>query len=278
MLDHWYATRPRKLLVTTDLDAGGTTALRLGCRWAWSFGADVAACHVVSAVTADDQPDVASTLAHAVSQVRASFDMDEGAAERLELIVSSGDPRRKVVEAAETCSADLVVVGAAPRKLGTVAEAVLESACCDVLVARPPSGRGPVIAACDLSESSLAAVATAKAVAVRFDAPLVVVHALTFGRAAGLAPEREEALVATRDGLAAALAGIGVEAELRIADRAASVAILALERQLAARLVVVGARGISRTPRRALGSVAHEVARTAGSSVLVVRAIGGAAS
>jgi nucleotide-binding universal stress UspA family protein len=270
MLDQGFATRPRKLLLTTDLDDGGTTALRLGSRWASRFGADVAACHVVPG-PAGDRADVAQVLARTVYQLRSTFDVAERKAEDLDVIVNCGDPRRKLVEAANACSADLVVVGAAPRRLGAVAEAVLECAHCSVLVARPWFRRGAVIAACDLSDSSLTAVATANAAAERFDLPLVVVHAATRSggdESIGLELENREA---TLDALAAPLAGIGVSAELRVCDAPPSSAILGAERIHGATLVVLGAQGVSRRTHSSLGSVAREVVRAAGCSVLIVR-------
>jgi nucleotide-binding universal stress UspA family protein len=131
--------------------------------------------------------------------------------------------------------------------------------------------RGPVVAACDLSASSLAAVAVAKATAERFAVPLIVLHAVSFARLADAGAEGNEVLEATRDALAAALANVGLASELRIIEGPAAAAILRAGRELGAMLVVMAADGVGGDRRHRLGSVAHEVARGADSSVLTVR-------
>ena len=65
-----------------------------------------------------------------------------------ELILHGADPREAILSVAETEKSDLIAVGTAGRKgmqrllLGSVAEAVLRNASCDVLIMRAPPGEG----------------------------------------------------------------------------------------------------------------------------------------
>ena len=137
--------------------------------------------------------------------------------------------------------------------LGGVAGELLHSAPCSVLIARPPgvegSFPGSIVAGADGSPCSAVAVAVARKLSDRFDAPLRIVTAL----------DDEPDLDALPD-----------DAELLDVKPVWGL----MDASVAADLVVVGCRGIHGL--RALGSVSERVAHRAASSVLVVKGpIGG---
>jgi universal stress protein A len=156
---------------------------------------------------------------------------------------------------------------------------------CDVLVTRPSSNHGGIIAATDLSDPSLPAIVAGGKEAVRRKASLTVVHAINFvfpppvaaGGFFGLVPASysEEAIAemetSAKTELTGAMKRLNVEGEARvIAGDAEEVIVLEAE-QNKAQLVVVGTHGRTGLAHIALGSVAEKVMRAAPCSVLVVR-------
>jgi nucleotide-binding universal stress UspA family protein len=129
---------------------------------------------------------------------------------------------------------------------------MLHQAPCSVLIARAPVGSQPfprsIVVGVDGSPQAVAALAAARELSERLEAPLTVVAA---------AGEKSVDLDAVRE--------LGVAAE---EDRGKPVPSL-VERSKKADLLVVGSRGLHGL--KALGSVSERVAHQAGCSVLVIR-------
>jgi nucleotide-binding universal stress UspA family protein len=166
-----------------------------------------------------------------------------------------------------------------------VAERVVRHAHCSVLVARPPRKTGLVLAATDLSDSSLPAITAGAAAAKRSGAQLLVVSVLDWnegamGAAAGLigglpvlppAELQQQVRDVLRSTLEQAMARAGAVGEARVLDGAPDAAIVACAAEVGAELIVVGTHGRTGLKRLALGSVAEHVIRDAECSVLAVR-------
>ncbi len=288
------------LLVATDLEAGGDEAVRQAAALARAWGgAPLHICHVL--------PNLLGTrplfphLKQADAQAAQAFEgrVSDEIGRRTEALsglpagsfrvsVAFGSPHAMVVEEAERIGAGLIVVGGAregaARFLASgTAELIVRYAHCPVLMARAAAG-GSVLAATDLSEPSLPAVAAAAQEADRLQAPLVVLHVLEilplsaaeFGFAAPFpAPSQVEAWrEQARGELRAGLAGLGLDLDGQLLEGHPASLIVETARRLPARLVVVGTRGRTGLSRLALGSVAEGVLRSAPCSVLVVRLSG----
>ncbi len=206
--------------------------------------------------------------------------------------VDFGDPYAVIVRKAEELGASLLVIGESGATglkrvfLGSVAEKVVRTAHCSVLIARRSSdGGGVVLAATDLSDPALPAVKSAAVEAAARGLPLLVMHnvdlwpSLVPGMAliGPIPQEPDEQTVAEqkrvlKDILQTQLERLAVSAEIQVTaehDTAAAVVKLADER--CAALLVVGSRGRTALKRLALGSVAEQSVRYAHCSVLVVR-------
>ena len=156
---------------------------------------------------------------------------------------------------------------------------------CPVLLARPGPQSGRLLAATDLSDPALPAVAAAAEWARERDQRLTIAHSIEWGPLI-VAPELgvwktppvslgETEKAAERDKarehLIDALARFGAEGEPAIEEGPAPEAILRLARELPAELLVMGTAGRTGLSRMLLGSVAEAIARDAPCSVLVVR-------
>lgn len=291
----------KRILAATDLSEGSNEALRQAHAYALSGGGKLAVCYVLPALfglSALFPPRDAASLAqaaelearirHLVGRRLATF----MPAASVEIFIDQGSAYAEIVRRAETWSADLVVVGSygmsgMPREhLGSVAELVVRNAHCPVLVARASQARsGVVVAATDLSDPSMPAVAAGVAEGRRRDARLVAVHAIDF---ASLAVNIEELVLnATLDSadwnideeirkgvetkIHDALEKCSGKGEARVVSGTAAAAIIRCADAVGAELVVVGTRGRTGLMRLALGSVAERVIRSAACSVLAVR-------
>jgi nucleotide-binding universal stress UspA family protein len=276
------------VLIATDLSEAADIAVREGAAMADRPADALAVVHVIPSMvregyfsTRDDQRE-AQAKQVVERATRALRDRVKAAAPQAELFVDEGRDYASIVRRAETWRADVVVLGShgrtgLSRVLGDVADKVVRHAHCSVLVARPSTARGWVLAATDLSEPSLAAVKAAGAEARRRGAQLRVVQAVgllhvevSYLLEPSISRQGTE-FDSMRAMLREAVAKLGVEATCDILDAPAASAIVREAEALGAELVVVGMRGRTGLSRIGIGSVAEKVVRAAPCSVLVAR-------
>jgi len=205
----------------------------------------------------------------------------------IDVRVETGRPDVVIVEQAESLDAALIVLGAPEAwkagASGTVAERVVQHAHCPVLAVREGPADGPVLAATDLSDPSLPAIAAGSAAAARAGAPLLALHVVDVTQFS-MMPAMAETMPAVplpsmwpaladeaRRQLEAALALVDTPAETLVEQGIPGLAIVETAVARRARLVVVGTIGATGLRRLLLGSVARTVLREAPCSVLVVR-------
>jgi nucleotide-binding universal stress UspA family protein len=292
---------PVKILAALDYGDSSLEALRQARALAHEVGGTLAACHVLPgahdlsvlfpsrSLVADTDTVAEDNQAREALKERARAKLG---LELSEVFIERGSASAGLVRCAESQGADFIVVGSHERGaltravLGSVAERVVRHAHCSVLVARPPEKTGVVLAASDLSEPSLLALAAGAAAAKRSGAKLLVVSALewsegTLGAAAGMLGSlpvlpsvelQEQVREVLRSTLTQAMARAGAEGEARVLDGPPAATIVTCAAEVGAELIVIGTRGHTGLARLALGSVAEHVTRDAGCSVLVVRA------
>lgn len=289
-----------KVLVAVDFGDPALEALRQARALAHGVSGSLTICHVLPGVSplagVLGEIDKAESAALTGEEEDARKALVEHARQKLgleatEVRVARGDAYEEIVHMAKLLSASYLVVGTHGRTgitrmiLGSVAERVVRHANCSVLVARPISKAGVVLAATDVSEASLPAIAEGAAAARRNGARLVVVSVLEWGSAMPLPavgmfgtlpaippPElQQQVRDALRTAASQAMAAAGAEGEVRVVDGAAAPGILSVAKELDAELIVVGTHGRTGLARIALGSVAEEVLRNAETSVLTVR-------
>jgi nucleotide-binding universal stress UspA family protein len=289
-----------KILAALDFGDSSLEALRQARTLAHAVEGSLSICHVLpapsplAAVLGDmDQAETAALTGGEEDARRALTQhvRDRIGLEVSELIIVRGDAHEEIVRAAKNTGASYVVLGSHNRTgiarmvLGSVAERVSRHAPCSVLVARPVQKPGLVVAATDLSDPSLPAIAAGAAAAERRGARLVVLSVLEWGSAMPMpalgmfgtlpAIPPPEVQQQVRDALASAveqaMARLNVKGEVVIADGSPASGIVQAAGELGAELVVVGTQGRTGLARLALGSVAEQVIRTASSSVLTVR-------
>ena len=181
-----------------------------------------------------------------------------------ELFVDEGTDYAEIVKRAESWKATRVLVGATSHSrlaaafLGSVAERVIRAAPCPVHCVRGVPGTGPVVAATDLSDLSLSALALAVDEAKTRGVKLVVAYSMDFGDATFLNNALSPLLVTSvipkdaadtarrlaRETIDAKVEALGAkDAEVVILDGAAATAIVHLAAERGASLVVVGTPG-----------------------------------
>jgi nucleotide-binding universal stress UspA family protein len=290
-----------KVLAALDFEDSSLEALRQADALARGVGGTLAACHVLpvahdlSALLLERGLPPGERLAAEEGNARDA--VRERARSKLgielsEVFVERGTAYAEIVRRAEAWGADYIVVGSHGHSafttalIGSSAERVARHAHASVLVARPVTKGGVVIAATDLSELSMPAIEAAAAAAKLSGAQLIVVSALELpdpvsisaASLIGSAPAvpSAEALAEVRTVLRSTLEQtierLGVSAEIRVLEGAAARSIVELADELGAELVVVGTHGRTGLLRFALGSVAERVIRNAKCSVLCVRA------
>jgi len=197
------------------------------------------------------------------------------------------EPPVAIVKRAEAWAADLLVVGhrgvtgLSHVWLGGVAERIARLSPCPVLVARPRTGSGRIVAGTDFSDPALPAVHAACDEVRRTGGRVTLVHSIELpvlpasgiGFASVEVPVRVLDQVETdaQGRLVAALEACGVAGDCRVTRERAATALVRVAEEQGADLLVVGTRGRTGIPRVLLGSVAEAVVRSAGCSVLVVR-------
>lgn len=143
---------PRRVLAAVDFTPASRFVVRTANLYAHKFGASLALIHVV-----DFQPPVALGLGWtevAGSEVPGE-DLEKPALQELkklageldassaDLLARHGDPKARILEAAEEFNADLIIVGSKSRRgigrlLGSTANGVVHSAPCAVLTVPAP--------------------------------------------------------------------------------------------------------------------------------------------
>lgn len=236
--------------------------------------------------------DLSHLRAHAESSLRERVArVTRRAPESIDIGVLEGAPHAAIVTEAERIGAGLIVVGSHGRHgvarliLGSVAERVVRYAGCPVLVARPRTLAGHVLAATDFSDAALPAVRAGVEEAASKKGRLTVIHCIDVAEldgvrsalggppgplsfsAASLDQMRQEAEAR----IATALSTCGGSGDARVLDGRPAHAILQVAKELDVELIVVGTSGRTGLRRVALGSVAEAVVRDASTSVLVVR-------
>lgn len=277
----------------TDDDA----SLSIAHRIASSFGSSFEALQVVpTAGWPDNDPAMVRVENSATAR-----ELERRVAERtgrtnngMKATVLRGDPASSIVAYAKEAQADLIVVGTHGRTgverlvLGSVAESVIRTAPCPVLVARSAAPHeGGILAGCDLATRMDPVIALAGAFSRALDAPLTVLHALEPNMSdaalvastffSGVVPAQPDAdtvaalRAAARGALQAELAAANIEGEVEVAMGHAATLLLSRAAELPASVIVVGSHHRGRVARLLLGSVANEVVRKAEAHVLVVR-------
>ena len=281
------------VLVGTDLSSAADEALRQGARLATELAGKLFVCHVVPELIPDGSifgefrranlqagdSVLAKARAAVEQQVNTVLSANALAAE---VILESGTPHAGLLMQTEATEAGVVVT--AP---GSVALDVARHARAAVLIARR-SPQGPVVAATDFSDISLAAVHTAAAEARRRRSALHLLHAFDVGLFA-LGHNSAAALPYLLSSPPIALEGLDnlravakhrleeTLSEIAPSGSAAVVAgspadvIVQYAESINAELVVVGTHGRSGLARLTLGSTAASVIESAPCSVLVVR-------
>jgi nucleotide-binding universal stress UspA family protein len=285
-----------RVLIASDLSESSDEAVKQGVEIA--AGGPVALCHVMPelgthALLAQDyeldvnkqvslQPRVAEALHGQFARLCPGVPSPE-------VFIELGSDHDQILSRAEAWQAELVALGTHGRRglkrwlLGSVADQVVRSARCRVLVARE-SPSGAVLAATDLTEPGLPAIEAAAAEAARRKQKLVVMHAMELPRegdaAMGLlgalpaldTPEvRSQKRALAGQIINSALARLGAKGEIVVADEDAVEETLQLARSLPAQLIVVGTHGRSGLARVVLGSRASQILEKAPCSVLVAR-------
>ena len=224
---------------------------------------------------------------------------------KVESIAAEGRGYVGILHLAETCRADLIILGAnglgaiGDGMLGGTTSRVLHSAPCDVLVARRSPDNGPILTGVDGSEQALKAVAKAVELGRIMKKPIHMIaaydpgfHTRVFGvMARSLSPERQEAVgldgqgklhdEIINDGLARLYGEFLREAKERLSGNGLTITTSlvtgkpyqALDSQAEscnADLVVVSRHGHHRQGCSRLGSNAEGLLRTTSGNVLLV--------
>lgn len=279
------------VIVATDFSEPGDEAIQQASVWAKER--PLIAVHAI----ADPTPMFApigemQRYAKLMKELRAK--REEGLRARVEKLlgrddvtceVHIGSPADVVLRIAAEQRAGLVVVGATGRGtveqmlLGSTADQVLRSADRPVLVARA-SGNGPVVAATDLSQTATPALEAGVDASRLFAHPLVALHALDIAHPVLSAIDpaividdqtRQQLHAACREVLRANLERLDHEGTTEVVEGPPGRVVAEYAEQKNASLVVVATHGRTGMARIALGSVAADVSRRVGCSVLVVR-------
>ena len=286
-----------RVLIASDLSEASDEAVKQGVEL--SAGSPVALCHVMAepgmhALFPQDyeddvrrqtamQPRVADALRDQLARLLPRAKVTP------EVFIEIGSEADALLRRAEAWEAELIAVGTHGKKglrrllLGSLADQIVRSAHCQVLVARP--GReGAVLAATDLTDPGLPAIEAAAAESQRRGRRLVVMHAMEFlteadaslGLMGALPALETEDTRSVKRALASqiiesALQRLDAKGEIVIADDDAPGETLRLADALPAQLIVVGTHGRSGLARVVLGSRATRIIENAPCSVLVVR-------
>jgi nucleotide-binding universal stress UspA family protein len=301
-------SQPYRVLVATDLSEPADEAIRQAHELALARNAQLVVCHVIPmsqhANMLFPQDNEGQAFATVEWEKWAGDQVQDRVArltgrdpDAYTIAVDCGAPEAVIVGEAEETHADLVVIGNRGAtgierlSMGSIAERVLRFAHCSVLLARPHTRTGQVLAATDLSDPSLPAVTAGAAEAKRRGARLTILHNVdtappvlppvemtaaggamspaSFTTMSGAAPA--ETIARLDAHVRDLMKSRGIDGDCRITEGDPSAAIYRVAQELDAELLVIGTHGRTGLARLALGSVAERAAETAACSVLVVR-------
>ncbi|MCP4036062.1 MAG: universal stress protein [bacterium] len=218
--------------------------------------------------------------------------VDKGISTVTTEIADAGEADQAIADAVRAKNADLVVMGSHGHGgikrafLGSVAERTLRSAGCPVMVVKEEAKKADepiskILVPVDFSPHSECALEVATSLAKRLGASIDVIHVLDLPPdyvpyASLFGAELEQKMQkAAEDGLepiGGALEEANIPAALHTRRGQPSVAVAQAAQDLDVDLIVMGTRGASGLAHVLLGSVAERTIRTAGCSVLAVRA------
>ncbi|HEV2287848.1 MAG TPA: universal stress protein [Candidatus Acidoferrales bacterium] len=138
-----------RILIAVDQSAFAAHAANIGIELAKSLGAELAFIHVVDTAVASAAPDVGLPADKLIAMEKeeakrllSAFRERAGTSPLALEFLEMGKPATKIVDAAKSWPADLIVIGSHGRGgverllLGSVAESVVRHASCPVLVVR----------------------------------------------------------------------------------------------------------------------------------------------
>ena len=282
------------LLVATDLLPKSEAAVARAARLATSLHADCSLLHAFSTDARDGT--VPKRTRESVIRLSA-ISAQEGWPSRqpINVLSRAGSPATVIIEAVTELRADLLVLGPHANRSnserimatigGTVAERVLTSRICPVLVVReqPQAAYRRILVALDQSRAALQAIRTAEALVMSPEADVSVLHSVGapyfetveyLGAPHGMSARafeafRDRASISVRGMLRQASADIS-RYGIQIEDKPPARAILDAMDQQEPDLLVLGTSGRGPWGRALIGSVASEVMSQAWCDVLIV--------
>jgi universal stress protein E len=279
-----------QILAATDFSTRSFRALRRAGLLAQARGTELALVHVVD----DDQPeDLVETEKREAERILAEqiSAIDELRGARCRPMVIAGDPFDGILQTAGSIKADLIVMGAHRKQLlrdifvGTTIERVIRTGPSPVLMVNREVDQPyrTALAAVHLSEPSVNAIRTGKALGLPGGARLALVHAflpLAKGQMfyAGLSQDTidgyvaDERLRASKE-LTAFLKANGIDdrgRSLHIEEGAPSEVISKTVEQLNPNVLIIGTHCRTGIGKALLGSVTEEALRSLDVDILAV--------
>lgn len=279
-----------KILVATDFSTRSRQALRRAGLLARDTGSDLTITHVVE----DDQPPPLVELETRESE-RYLAELTGTLAELRGLscrsVVVAGDAFDGILRTAESAAADLIVMGAHRKQFlrdvftGTTIERVIRTGPFPILMVNSGATHPyrQVLAAVDMTEPSVNAVRTGKALGLAESANLALVHgfeAMAKGKMsfAGIETDQIDEYIAEERLRAGAelnayfeANGIDVDGWSRCIEEGSPFQVISRAAQeLNPDLLIVGTHGRTGIAKAFLGSVAEEVLRSIETDILAV--------
>lgn len=282
---------PRKILCPIDFSAGSEHAFRVAARLARDTGCELLLVHawfLAPIAAGGDMPLPADAIQGLIDDAERGLDelVPEArklGVERVSAQLVSGQPWDRIVALAEP--EDLIVMGTHGRTgikrllLGSVAEKVVRTAPCSVLVARPdgePQAFEHLLVPVDFSEHSKRAVEQAGELARRSAARITLLHVIELppifrGTPPGDLVRGVDAQAKTTLAIWADLVAPATAARIVRTGSAPGQILSVLQDDPSFDLLVVGSHGRTGFQRLMLGSVAEKLVRFAPRPVLVAR-------
>jgi nucleotide-binding universal stress UspA family protein len=289
---------PHDILVAVDAGPLSDAAIEQALELARRFDARLELVHAVAVpmptwvlvpepagmASGTDEPRRARehVVAHVAGLLTARHEARLRASEIVKTI--AGRPSKVILDRAREIPADLIVLGALRRRpaidFGSTARAVLAKSPCPVWVQPGAVTKiGRILVPVDMSDESMLALATARELAIRFQASVSALHAFDAGRIVAVpwdgfptVAEFQQVRAASFEAFEKAMADFdwgGVEHDVSFVDGLPAHAIL--ERSRDADLIVMGTHGRTGLASVLLGSVAYHVLKHTTRPVLVVR-------